>query len=266
MGNAAVGVDDHGSSERTSIEFLLSLRVHHEYRDSHLLGALDVKLSLLGLPSFLVTQAAVEVACEGHDKISWMLFLHLFCDCGVEQVAADDKGKATDRRIDCRAFCSLTIELRVIDLVVPLWIDATVFEEHVATRTHQDGGIIQCCSVPFKDAERDVDAAGLGKVGEMGHRRARYRFSQHQVMSGIVVENQSFRRSFREQDKVPPRLCRLCYCKVHLLDILCRVCPDTMYHQRYIHLCSSFSSLPPTSCCAILEPSKHAGLSSALTP
>ena len=106
-----------------------------------------------------------------------MLFAHLFCDCVVEQVAPDRKRKATDRRVDCRAFCSLTIELRVTDLVVPLWIDATVFEEHVAAGTHQDGRVIQRRSVPFKDTERDVDAAGLGEVGEMSHRRPRYRFS-----------------------------------------------------------------------------------------
>src|SRR5450756_24880 len=264
MGNAAVGVDDHGSSERASIERLLSHRVHHECRDGQLLDAVDVDLALLGLPPFLVTQATAEAACEGHEEVARMLFAHLFCDCVVEQVAADGKRKAPNRRVGCRAFCSLTIELRVIDLVVPLWIDATVFEEHVATRAHEDSGVIQCRSVPLKDAERDVDATGLGEVGEMSHRRARYRFSQHQVMPGIVVEDQPCRCSFREQDKVCPRLCRLCHCKVHLLDILCCVCPDTMYHQRYIHSCSSFSNLPPASPCAILEPSKYAGLSSAL--
>src|SRR5450756_895937 len=132
MGNAAVGVDDHGSSERTSVEILLSYRVHHERRDGQLLDAVDVDLALLGLPPFLVTQAAVEAACEGHEEVARMLFAHLFCDCVVEQVVADGKRKATNRRVDCKAFCPLTIELRVIDLVVPLWIDATVFEEPVS--------------------------------------------------------------------------------------------------------------------------------------
>src|SRR5664280_1753710 len=265
MSNAAVGVDDHGSSERTSVEILLSYRVHHECRDGQLLDAVDVDLALLSLPPFLVTQAVVEAACEGHEDIARMLFAHLFCDCGVEQVAADGKRKATNRRVDGRAVCSLTIELRVTHLVVPLWIDATVFEEHVATWTHEDSGVIQCRSVPLKDAEGDVGPAGPGKIGEMGHRGPWYRFSQHQVMSGIVVEDQSRRRSFREQDQLCPRLCRLRCCKVHSLDILCCVCPDTVYHQRYIHPCSSFSSPTLASRCPALEPSRHTGLSSALT-
>src|SRR5664280_2559734 len=115
-------------------------------------------------------------------------------------------------------------------------------------------------------AEGDVGPAGPGKVGEMSHRWPWYRFSQHQVMSGIVVEDQPRRRAFREQDQLCPRLCGLRCCKVHSLDILCCVCPDTVYHQRYIHPCSSFSNLPPASPCTILELSKYAGLSSALTP
>src|SRR5664279_1379322 len=187
MGNAAVGVDDHGSSERASIERLLSHRVHHECRDGQLLDAVDVDLALLGLPPFLVTQATAEAACEGHEEVARMLFAHLFYDCVVEQVVADGKRKATNRRVDGKAFCPLTIELRVTLLVVPLWIDATVFEEHVATGTHQDGRVIQCRSVPLKDAEGDVGPAGLGKVGEMSHRWPWYRFSQHQVMSGICL-------------------------------------------------------------------------------
>src|SRR5450759_1056300 len=87
MGNAAIGVDDHGSSERTSVEILLSYRVHHECRDGQLLDAVDVDLALPGLPPFLVTQAVVEAACEGHEEITRMLFAHLFCDCVVEQLS-----------------------------------------------------------------------------------------------------------------------------------------------------------------------------------
>jgi len=112
----------------------------------------------------LVIQPTVEVACKGHEKVGWMLLLHLLRNSVVEQVAADGKREAADGGIDSSACCSLPIHSRVASGAVPPRIDAAVLEEDVSTWAHQHCSVKQGSSVALQNTECDVDAAGSGEL------------------------------------------------------------------------------------------------------